>query len=283
MIKLFAIDMDGTLLNANDDVNESSKKAIKKLNQSGVKTVLCSGRVMTSLEAINDRIETDNPMVANNGAIIKLNSKKILNTHPLEDEHLKEIIEFCNHHKFMYHFYDEDTFYSNRLDFNKLHHLRKDSQYGLNYQCNIDISENPIQAMKEKGHSAMKVLIGSLFNHPYGEEKSVKIIQEEFNDKLYVTSSGMSSLEIMEPHVNKWQGILELIDFLGIKESEIAAIGDSDNDLPMISKSKLGFAMGNASDLVKNTASHIVSDNNSTGINEAVDLILEFNKDNPSV
>ncbi|WP_297280669.1 HAD family hydrolase [uncultured Anaerococcus sp.] len=283
MIKLFAMDMDGTLLNSNNEVNASSKEAIKKLNESGVKTVLCSGRVMTSLENINAKLETDNPMVANNGAIIKLNSKKILNIHPLEDDHLKEVIKFCHYHKFMYHFYDEDTFYSNRLDFNRLHHLKKDSQYGLNYQCNISISDNPFQVMKEKDHNAMKILVGSLIDHPYGEKKSIELIKEEFKDKLYITSSGWGSIEIMEPHVNKWQGILELIEFLGIKEDEIAAIGDSDNDLPMISKSKLGFAMGNANDVVKNTASHIVSDNNSTGINEAADLILKFNKDNPSV
>ena len=87
----------------------------------------------------------------------------------------------------------------------------------------------------------------------------------------------------MEPAVNKWNGILELADFLGIKVSEVAAIGDSFNDLPMISKSHLGFAMGNANDKVKKIASHKVSDNNSTGISEAANIILEYNKENPNV
>lgn len=76
MIKLFAIDMDGTLLNSKDRINESSIEAIRKLNESGVKTVLCSGRVVTSLKVNNDILQTDNPMIANNGAVIKVNSKK---------------------------------------------------------------------------------------------------------------------------------------------------------------------------------------------------------------
>ncbi|MDU2354268.1 MAG: HAD-IIB family hydrolase, partial [Anaerococcus sp.] len=136
MIKLFAIDMDGTLLNSKNRINESSIEAIRKLNESGVKTVLCSGRVVTSLKVNNDILQTDNPMIANNGAVIKVNSKKVLSTHPLEDKHLKEIIDFCENHKFVYHFYDEDTFYSNSLDFDRLEHLKRDTDYGLNYQCN---------------------------------------------------------------------------------------------------------------------------------------------------
>lgn len=283
MIKLFAIDMDGTLLDKNDQVSKSTKEAITRLNESGVNTVLCSGRVMTSLEAISKKLNIDNPMVANNGAIVKLNKEKILTNHPLEDDHLKELINFCHDHKFIYHFYDEDTFYSNRLDFDRLYHLREDSDYGLNYQCNISISNNPYQDLKEKGNSANKILIGCLKSHPYGVEKANKIIKEEFKDKLYVTSSGIGSLEIMEPKVNKWNGILKLAEFLGIDNEEIASIGDSYNDLPMISNSHLGFAMGNANEEVKKIASHIVADNNSTGISEAADVILKFNKENPSV
>ncbi|WP_394268537.1 HAD family hydrolase [Anaerococcus nagyae] len=283
MIKLFAIDMDGTLLNSKNRINESSIEAIRKLNESGVKTVLCSGRVVTSLKVNNDILQTDNSMIANNGAVIKVNSKKVLSTHPLEDKHLKEIIDFCENHKFVYHFYDEDTFYSNSLDFDRLEHLKRDTDYGLNYQCNINISEDPYKTLKQKDHNATKILIGCLAKHPYGEEKSVKIIENEFKDRLYITSSGWGSVEIMEPAVNKWNGILELADFLGIKVNEVAAIGDSFNDLPMISKSHLGFAMGNANDEVKKIASYKVSDNNSTGISEAANIILEYNKENPNV
>jgi cof-like hydrolase len=283
MIKLFAIDMDGTLLNSKDKINESSIKAIRKLNESGVKTVLCSGRVMTSLKANNDILQIDNPMIANNGAAIKINSKKILNTHFLDDNNLREIIDFCQKHKFVYHFYDEDTFYSNSLDFARLKHLKKDTDYGLNYQCNISISEDPYRTLKQKNHHATKILIGCLDKHPYGEEKSVKVIEDEFKDSLYITSSGWGSVEIMETNVNKWNGILELANFLGINLDEIAAIGDSFNDLSMISKSHLGFAMGNANSKVKEIASYKVSDNNSTGISEAIDIILKYNKENPNV
>lgn len=283
MIKLFAIDMDGTLLNSESKINPATIKAINDLNKAGIKTVLTSGRVMSSIRFANKTLGVDNPMIANNGALIKLDSKKTLSEHPLEEDHIKELIKFCDEHKFIYHFYDEDTFYSNRLDEDRLKHLKISSDYGLNYQCNISITEDPYKDLKEKGKPAYKILIGCLNSHPYGEAKAVDIIKKAFLDKLYVTSSGPGAIEIMEPNVNKWEGIKILSDHLGIKNNEIAAIGDSYNDLPMVENAHLGFAMGNGNEDIKKVATYVVADNNLDGIKEASDIILKYNKDNPSV
>lgn len=283
MIKLFAIDMDGTLLNSDSKINPSAKEAIQQLNEKGIKTVLTSGRVMSSIKYQSKDLNIDNPMIAANGALLMLNSQKKLYEYPLEDSHIKDLVEFCQKHKFIYHFYDEDTFYSNRLDDERLKHLKIDTDDGLNYQCNISITEDPYEDLKQKEKPAYKILIGCLKSHPYGEEKAVKIIKEAFDDKLYVTSSGPGAIEIMEQHVNKWEAVKYLSDQLGIKKDEIAAIGDSYNDLPMVKESKIGFAMGNGNEKVKEVADYVVTDNNSSGIKEAAEIILNYNKENPSV
>lgn len=283
MIKLFAIDMDGTLLNSNQQISEDTIKAINKLNKGGVKSVICTGRVITSSHYFNTLLGVDNPMIGNNGAIIKLNKDKILATHPMKDENIKDLIEFCQENKFNFHFYDEDTFYSNRLNPRSLHHLRIDTDYGINIQCNLEVSKDPYKRLKDKNHHALKILVGDLDTHPLGEEKIVEMFNERYGDFLYITTSGPGSIEIMESEVNKYNGILELAEFLGIKSDEIAAIGDSHNDLPMIENSKLSFAMGNANETVKSKASHTVDDNDGLGISQAVEIILEYNKENPSV
>ena len=283
MIKLFAIDMDGTLLNSGGKLSPATKEALQRLNQSGVKSVLCSGRVATSIEYFNGLLELDNPVIANNGAIVKINKDKVLFAHPLEDQHLKDLIDFCTEHKCIYHFYDEDTFYSNRLNQKGIKHLLIDNDYGINVQCYLNISEDPYKRLKERNKNAYKILVGNLKDHPYGEDKIVEIFNDRFGKYLYITSSGMSSIEIMEMGVNKWTGILELADFLGISKEEIAAIGDSHNDMPMIQGAELSFAMGNANNTLKDLAKYTVSDNNGSGIADAVDKILAYNKENPSV
>lgn len=283
MIKLFAIDMDGTLLNSNSDISEKNIEAIKELNQAGIKTVLTSGRVSSSVDYFNEKIGIDNPMVANNGAVIKLSKDEVLATHPLDDDELINLLEFCDENEFSFNFYDANTFYTNRLILERLNHLKIDSNYGMNYQCDIYVSSNPYKELKRRKHMANKMLISGLDSHPYGQEKAVKIIEDRFLNELYVTSSGFGFIEIMHKNVDKWSSILELAKFLGINSNEIAAIGDSNNDLPMIENSRISFAMGNANESVKNAASHVVLDNDSDGFINAKDIIINYNKENPSV
>lgn len=283
MIKLFAIDMDGTLLNSNSDISEKNIEAIKELNQAGIKTVLTSGRVSSSVDYFNEKIGIDNPMVANNGAVIKLSKDEVLATHPLDDDELINLLEFCDENEFSFNFYDLNTFYTNRLILERLNHLKIDSNYGMNYQCDIYVSSNPYKELKRRKNMANKLLISGLDNHPYGQEKAVKIIEDRFLDELYVTTSGFGFIEIMHKNVDKWSSILELAEFLGINSNEIAAIGDSNNDLPMIENSKISFAMGNANESVKKAASYEVLDNDSNGFIYAKDIIINYNKENPSV
>lgn len=282
MIKLFAIDMDGTLLNSNSDISEKNIEAIKELNQAGIKTVLTSGRVSSSVDYFNEKIGIDNPMVANNGAVIKLSNEEVLATHPLDDDELVNLLEFCDENEFSFNFYDSNTFYTNRLIIERLNHLKIQSDYGMNYQCDIYVSSNPYKELKRRKHMANKMLISGLDSHPYGQEKAVKIIEDRFLNELYVTSSGFGFIEIMHKNVDKWSSILELAKFLGINSNEIAAIGDSNNDLPMIENSRISFAMGNANESVKNAASHVVLDNDSDGFINAKDIIINYNKENPS-
>ena len=159
----------------------------------------------------------------------------------------------------------------------------KDTDYGLNLQCNLSISNNPFEMLKARNRSAYKILIGNLTEHPYDLNEITRMFVEKFGHKLYVTSSGIGNLEIMKKGVSKWNGAIHLADFLGINKDEIAAIGDSHNDLPMIEAAKLSFAMGNANETVKSTANYAVSDNDNGGIAEASQIILDYNKENPSV
>ena len=283
MIKLFALDMDGTLLGSDNSISDSSKEALIKLNEAGVKTVLCSGRIATSLEYYNKTMGLENPVVANNGAVIKLSPDKILNSYPLDDEDLKAMVDFASEHMCVFQFYDEDTFYSTRINPIAMRNFKIDNTYGMGFQCNLNISADPYQKLKDNNKRAYKILVGSLGDHPYGEDKVIEMFSEKFAKDLYMTTSGRGSFEIMKKGVSKWNALAELADFLGIRKEEIAAIGDSYNDLPMLEKAEISFAMGNADDFIKSKVTMAVADNNSTGIAEAAEEILRYNKENPSV
>ena len=48
-IKLFATDLDGTLLTGEKKITEENKKAIKLAKENGIKVVLCTGRPIVSI------------------------------------------------------------------------------------------------------------------------------------------------------------------------------------------------------------------------------------------
>ena len=77
-------------------------------------------------------------------------------------------------------------------------------------------------------------------------------------------------LEIVDLTVSKMKAIEHVAKLLGVPLSQTMAIGDGDNDLPMIKDAGVGIAVENAFPTVKTVADHIVSSNNDGGVAEAL-------------
>lgn len=278
MIKLFAFDLDGTLLDNKSNLSESSIEAIKKLDEAGIKVVLASGRVFPSIKYHQKMLGISGPIVSTNGSLISLDGKEVYKSYYIDDKHLRDLYEFALSHKLEFHFYDEENLYTNRLNLERIKHLRIDNDYGLNYQIDLIIKSDPVSYLIEKGGKALKFQISGIDQNETPREELLELINEEFSDKLYITSSYDSLVEIGNKYATKWSSIEEICQILGINNNEVAAIGDSYNDMPMIEKSAIGFAMGNANDTLKQMADKIVASNESGGILEAANYVLEVNK-----
>jgi hydroxymethylpyrimidine pyrophosphatase-like HAD family hydrolase len=65
---------------------------------------------------------------------------------------------------------------------------------------------------------------------------------------------------------------------LGISTDAIATIGDMQNDLAMFAKSGISFAMGNATDDVKQHAKYVTDSNENDGFAKAIEKVLEISQ-----
>lgn len=276
MIRIFALDMDGTLLDSNSKLSEDNIKALRDLESTGVRVVLASGRVFKSILYFASKISSDPCVIANNGAILGSDYGDLFFENPIDDEYLDRLYDLALENDLDFHFYDLDTYYSNKLKIEKLDHLRKENDN--EYTTNILISDDPLRELRAKNHKAYKFQINKTNDHPLGSEGISKLVRDEFSDSLYMTSSFGGVLELMSKGVSKFDTLLALADKIGFTGENIAAIGDGLNDLEMIKGSKLSFAMGNGREELKEIANHIVSDNNSGAIKEACEIIKEYNR-----
>ena len=96
-------------------------------------------------------------------------------------------------------------------------------------------------------------------------------IGEQFGNRAYVHGvrvqhDGTEIIEIFDPRVNKWQGLLDVADLHGINPAHIVAVGDDQNDLPMLRNAPIGVVMGNARDEVKAASPYIAQSNAAMGL-----------------
>ena len=274
MIRILAIDIDGTLLNSKSILEKKTIDALRELEEIGVRIVLNSGRVFSSVMYYARQIFKKPVVIANNGAILGSDYDNIIKSSPLEDEVVDRLYSLSKQNKLDFHFYDLDTYYSDTFNERKLKHLLKDPNVNSDYSVNLSISDNPLKDLRAKNHKAYKFQLNGISE----DDEIVKVIKNEFNDKLYFTSSINGVVEMMTKNVSKLETLKELAKITGLKTSNIAAIGDGLNDYEMLSGAEISFAMGNSKDELKEIANHVVRDNDNGGIIEACEIIKEYNR-----
>ena len=84
-------------------------------------------------------------------------------------------------------------------------------------------------------------------------------------------------LDVTPPGHDKGTFVETMAKRLGIPTDAVATVGDMQNDLAMFAKSGLSVAMGNATDDVKQRATHVTTSNEDEGFAGAIDFVLSNN------
>jgi Cof subfamily protein (haloacid dehalogenase superfamily) len=100
-------------------------------------------------------------------------------------------------------------------------------------------------------HDAIKFLV---FVEPHEAEGVLTELRQRFAGQMELTRSHARIVEGNPLGVSKGDALRRLAEHLGIPQSEVMAVGDQDNDLPMIAWAGFSVAMGNGSPAVKAAA-----------------------------
>ncbi|CAG7643096.1 Cof-type HAD-IIB family hydrolase [Paenibacillus allorhizosphaerae] len=234
--KLIALDMDGTLLNPKKQISEQNRLWIGRAIEAGVRVTLATGRPISDASVYAQDLQLETPLVINNGSEVwslpdKLHARHVIDSN-LVSRLLTEVIPA---------YAEQVNFWSHTVEGRVNKTNLPDDVHSLRW-LQLGISSKNIDLLKE-----------------------IRSELETWN-AFEISNSDVTNIELNAPGISKASGLQEVCRILGIQMSEVIAIGDSLNDVPMIKAAGLGVAMGNAQDTVKAIADVIALTNVEDGV-----------------
>lgn len=270
MIKLIAIDLDGTLLNSDKKIPDENVKAIQKAAKAGVKIVLCTGRPKSGILPYFERLGlTDEEyIIMNNGCSIyntknwELVSYAQVNNDELDklDQAVEGYPEVCLTLTSEKHYYAVGSEVPELVQYDA----------GLVFDTAKAVSIDELKASSEIIFQAMYMA-----RAPYldlFQEAKESALAPEFS----VVRSQEYIFEIMPKGYTKATALKALSEKLGFTPAEVMAIGDAANDIEMLEFADNSVAMGNATDEVKALCRYETTTNDQAGVAQAIyDYVLK--------
>ncbi|HEM3726099.1 TPA: HAD family phosphatase [Streptococcus suis] len=265
MIKLIALDMDGTLLNENKELMQPQIDAIHQAVEAGVTVVLCTGRPLVGVKPFVEQLGFDTEeeyIIVNNGC--STHSTKdwsLIDWEELSISDIDYLSTFIENDDVQLSLFDEEDYFVLAEKAN----ARVNLDAGLVGMIPQPIDLSEASSGKHRFFEAMFV----------GEKEHIDAFENQHNPVLSQDYSTVRSqdylLEILPNGASKATGLKKLADRLGILPEEIMAMGDANNDLEMIEFAGLGIAMGNANEQVKAIAQDITDTNENNGVAKAIE------------
>ncbi len=266
-IKLVALDTDGTLLSSQNKILPSTKEAVKKALEQGIKVVLCSGRPLAGLEPYMKELGIkgeDQYAVALNGAITRNANGEMLTHDLVSNEQYRVLTKFAREQEVPFNIVSTDSQIIT-------------ADHDVDYFELLQAWENTAGMLirqPDEFPDDYEVAKGCFVGDTELLNKVEPILRKEFGEQLYVVRADDHFLEVLNPKVSKGNGLLELGEKIGIKPKEMAAFGDERNDISMFDVVGTAIAMGNGSDEAKKHANFVTASNDDDGIQLAFDKYI---------
>jgi len=279
--QLIGIDLDGTLLDEQGRVSDANAAALRRAHEAGALVVPCTGRAWhESRDALAGLDFLDRGVFVTGAAINDVASGEAVDLAVVEPHLAAELIEPL-------HEIDQPILV-----------FRERSQAGHDYLVATHHEPSPntrwwfdhtrarVQYTPEPTlddlHHVLRV--GMVARGAHVQELTQRL-QHTYRHRAIIhhftaihmpdEAQSLHVLEMFAPGVDKWRGLTWLADQHGIPHDRIAAVGDSINDISMLTHAACGIAMANASDPARAAADRHTKANTDDGLAHAIDQLLE--------
>lgn len=273
-IQFVATDVDGTLVGPDKTVSLAAKEAINRAIDRGLKVAIASGRAYDEMFEIFEKLPRVRYFICTNGAVVMDRETGDCLYHECFDKGLAlEILTRLMAYDVYVEAYMGHQVFGQMQPEDRLPYFFNDQVRGLIL--------------------ASRTMIRDLYSHvkaaPQGPEKiqifygdpgmEARILADfKAHPGFDVLQSSEGNLEFVMLQNTKGTAVKALADRWGLSPDQVMTIGDSHNDMSMLSYAGVSVAMGNADQVVKELAKYQTDSNEQDGFARALEAVLAANE-----
>jgi Cof subfamily protein (haloacid dehalogenase superfamily) len=262
--RLLALDVDGTLLDSRHQLQPRVARAVVATREAGLTVALATGKLFRSIRPQLAALGLSGPQICLNGAAIMEDEDGTpLYCAPLPDADRCAVIETVR----------------------QLAPETLISQFALD-NIFVDREHPSLPVFEEYGEQRPTITHDLL---PVDTPAAAKIlvvgsparmtalhaqVAPILGSRMYITTTMPEFLEFFQFDANKGFALRRLRETLGIAQEEVIAIGDGENDTPLLREAGLAVAMANGAAATRAVAQVIAPSNDEDGVAVVLERLL---------
>ena len=259
-VKLIALDLDGTVIGDDLIVRERVRAAVAAARARGIAVTIVTGRMFAAAHPFAKTLGIAGPIVCYQGAgIFDVASGTLLQQTNVDQAVTREVLAKAADDALTAQCYSEDRLY-----------IETPNEYTAKYIALANVEPIVVPSLRAAfaERPTMKIV---LVADTARATAYVDVLRSSVGERAYVTRSHPDFVEVLDPHVNKGRALRFVAERHGVALSEVLAVGDSWNDLPLLETAGFGVAMGSAPDELRARADAVVADVAHDGVAEAIE------------
>jgi Cof subfamily protein (haloacid dehalogenase superfamily) len=244
-VDLIALDLDGTLIGPELTIAPRVRAAVRAAQARGIAVTLATGRSFAGAREFADQLAIRAPLLLYQGALVaERDSGRPLHAVMLPRALAQEAVALARARGWHVVLYDPADAYLERFE------LAPDF-YAAMIHPRVTLVPDLLAVPVERFAKFLIIAAPEAIPAIAGE------LRARFAGRAEIVRSHPQFIEGNPPGVSKAAGLAWLAEYLGVARAAVLAVGDADNDAPMLQWAGVGVAMGNATPAARAAADWI--------------------------